>query len=273
MNALRLARFAEPRRRAQRVGSTAAHACDFYRQGIHWFLLSEKLTTGRLTDGAGNASEAEPPPGRDVEGLELSFQALSALPDQARQALLLDLRASAEQLRRRSEAARAEIDRVWHERLFRPGGALVVLLLLAALAVFQAARAREGRELLRQARWEASSVGEGLGCQSPAQQCETSPEFFVHTQDEAEPWVRFDLGTPRTFSELEVRNRADCCTERAVPLIFEVSDNQQSWREVLRREDDFSLWKASFPKVTARFVRLRVGRTTNLHLKAVRLFP
>lgn len=275
VNAIRLARFAQPPAR-MRVGSTAAHACELYRQAIHWFLLSERPATVRLTDDAaegGEASQPQPPSGPDVDGLELSFRELSALPAEAGVALLRNLRASAELLRRRSELGRAEIDRVWYERLLRTGGALLLLLLLGALAVFQAARARDERELLRHARWEASSVGDGLGCQSPAQECEESPEFFVHTQDEAEPWVRFDLGTRRTFSELEVRNRADCCTERAVPLIVEVSDNEQSWREVLRRQDDFSSWKASFPKVTARFVRLRVGRSTNLHLKAVRLYP
>jgi len=44
-----------------------------------------------------------------------------------------------------------------------------------------------------------------------------------------------------------------------------------SWRELARRDTDFSSWTVKFPPRTARYLRLRVARHTTFHLKDVAL--
>ena len=61
---------------------------------------------------------------------------------------------------------------------------------------------------------------------------------------------------------IDVSNRADCCQERAVPLIAEISMDRVHWKEVGRQTKEFTTWKAKFPRTDARYVRLRVPRQT-----------
>ena len=94
-------------------------------------------------------------------------------------------------------------------------------------------------------------------------------KIFFHTNEDAQPWVEFDLLAPTAFSEVYVRNRTDSVPDRAVPLVIEVSDDETNWRAVARRDDTFRTWTASFPTLTARYVRLRVDRRSYLHLEIV----
>lgn len=98
---------------------------------------------------------------------------------------------------------------------------------------------------------------------------------FFHTQNEANPWLELDLGAPTTFSSLLIRNRRDGpkdVVDRAVPLILEVGDDQQTWRTVATLDRPFQEWTPRFEPITARYVRLRVPRTTWFHLDAVKVF-
>jgi len=70
-----------------------------------------------------------------------------------------------------------------------------------------------------------------------------------------------------------VDNRLDCCRERAIPLVVEVSTDQKEWRQVAVRHQLFDTWRADFPRVETRWVRLSVPRKTFLHLSRVRLLP
>jgi hypothetical protein len=72
---------------------------------------------------------------------------------------------------------------------------------------------------------------------------------------------------------VRVTNRQDCCGERAIPLLVEVSTDRQRWTTVARREDAFGTWRAQFGKQTARWVRLRVDRRSYLHLYDVLVLP
>jgi len=96
--------------------------------------------------------------------------------------------------------------------------------------------------------------------------------IFFHTRDEENPWLRYDLGSKMNISGLRIENRQDQEGARAVPLVVEVSDDGASFKQVARREDDFSVWKPSFPKVSARYVRLRVARRSMLHLDDVEIY-
>lgn len=93
--------------------------------------------------------------------------------------------------------------------------------------------------------------------------------IFFHTNEEDSPWVQYDLGEPKTFHEVEVQNRLDCCGDRAVPLVVEVSDDEKSWTQVARMDEPFARWVPTFPPRRARYVRLRVARRSILHLEAV----
>jgi hypothetical protein len=92
---------------------------------------------------------------------------------------------------------------------------------------------------------------------------------LFHTDPENQPWVEFDLGKEMKVRRIEVRNRNDCCADRSVPLVAEVSNDRVTWTEVAKREKDFATWTAKFPRTKARYVRLRVPRHTVFHLKEV----
>jgi hypothetical protein len=92
---------------------------------------------------------------------------------------------------------------------------------------------------------------------------------MFHTETENDPWIEIDLGAPKKVIRVEVINRGDCCADRAVPLVAEVSTDRMKWAQVARREEPFGTWKASFPARVARYVRLRAARHTVLHLQGV----
>src|SRR4029078_11522553 len=102
------------------------------------------------------------------------------------------------------------------------------------------------------------------------QRCGKTPtRLFVHTEEEAEPRIEMDLGSAHTVSGVFVKNRDDCCRDRAVPLVVELSTDRKTWRLIARRVDAFSTWTESFSSVRARYVRLRVERKSVLHLEKV----
>jgi hypothetical protein len=121
--------------------------------------------------------------------------------------------------------------------------------------------------------WQASSAYYLPGCESPKQDCPGDKTYFVHTNQENEPWLELDLQSAKKMSSALVVNRTDCCIDRVVPLVFEVSDDHKRWREVARSRAPFREWKPTFAPVSARWVRLRVPRFSMLHLKRVQIFP
>jgi hypothetical protein len=118
--------------------------------------------------------------------------------------------------------------------------------------------------------WTASS--KAYDCHPKDMECGGARSaMFFHTQEEEKPWIVLDMGAPQSFSRLEVVNREDCCADRAVPLVVEVSDDNQKWTEIARRTDQFREWETTFKPTTARYVRLRVDRRTSFHLVRVTL--
>jgi hypothetical protein len=150
--------------------------------------------------------------------------------------------------------------------VYAVGAALLVAAVVTAL------RTPRSGDLLIGAPWKASS--KLADCHPEVPECAgaRTPIFF-HTTEEEQPWVEFELETPRTFSNVKVENREDMGLNRAVPLVLEASDDHTTWTEVARREESFSTWSASFAPHTARWVRLRVTRRSQFHLNAVRLYP
>jgi hypothetical protein len=127
-------------------------------------------------------------------------------------------------------------------------------------------------DLARGKPWSTSSSA--ATCQPAEGRCagERTRVLFV-TNEEQRPWFQVDLGEPRSFSSVTVRNRGDALLERAIPLVVEVSDDAAGWREVARKPDRFARWEARFSPVTARYLRVRVDRLSVLHLEGVEIHP
>jgi uncharacterized membrane protein len=127
-------------------------------------------------------------------------------------------------------------------------------------------------DLAARAHWKVSSVLAGYeASRSGTHQRWLGNSMFFHTDQESSPWIEFDLGEVTTVSSFVVGNRLDCCRERAVPLVVEVSTDGASFTEVARREAQFDTWKESIAPRPARFVRFRVARPTFLHLASVEI--
>jgi hypothetical protein len=93
-------------------------------------------------------------------------------------------------------------------------------------------------------------------------------KLLFHTDLQWRPWVEWDLGQPTRLHEVVVSNRSDCCDERALPLVVEVSDDRTRWTEVARRTEAFCRnLTIPFNETSARYLRLRVDRESFLHLE------
>jgi hypothetical protein len=157
------------------------------------------------------------------------------------------------------DAPKRRIERVQFQRWWRL--TMVVVLLLAAAYGLRALSL--GPNLIAGKGFRTSSSYGGCSAASP---CEG---IFFHTENENNPWVEFDLGSAKPVHRVEVANRSDCCDDRAIPLVIEVSNDRSSWKEVARRDSEFLNWTAKFPTANVRYVRLRVPRITQFHLKEV----
>jgi hypothetical protein len=101
---------------------------------------------------------------------------------------------------------------------------------------------------------------------------DSSADGRFHTNEELYPSVTVDLGAAREIHSVQVINRSNCCRERALPLAVELSREGKHWKRVGYRRAPFTTWSASFPAVQSRFVRLRVDRTSILHLRRIEVF-
>ena len=202
-----------------------------------------------------------------------SFVEFAELPTEERARLVQTLQKGAEALLAELDRPARTVEKLRQKRALRIGLVFAVLLavVLGKSWIEQATEPR--RNIAAGKPWRQSSKLNNQGCESPYQSCSNSPQFFFHTAEERSPSIELDLGQNRRFSAVRVMNREDCCAERAVPLVVEVSVDQKEWREVARRTDVFSSWLAEFPRVEARWLRLRVDRQSYLHLAGVRVLP
>ncbi len=111
-------------------------------------------------------------------------------------------------------------------------------------------------------------------CHPDQNECGNYPtRIAFHTLPEASPWYQVDLGAPTTFSGATIVNRQDMAMPLALPLVLEASDDGKKFKELARRTESFVTWSPNFPAQTARYFRVRVDRTSTLHLEAVRVHP
>jgi F5/8 type C domain len=162
------------------------------------------------------------------------------------------------------------VDALMVQRVVRVGsfGLLLIGLLVGALSLRDWLDNR--RDISVGKPWVTSSTYETV-CQSPQHHCNVDKGYFFHTREERNPWLEIDLQRVEQFSRVQVFNRQDCCADRVVPLVVEISKDHKKWQEVARRNDVFDVWKASFGDVSSRWVRFRVAGRSLLHLHDVRV--
>jgi hypothetical protein len=98
--------------------------------------------------------------------------------------------------------------------------------------------------------------------------------FGFHSDTEDSPWLRIDLGRKYTITEARVYGRHDCCFDQSVPMLFEGSDDGETFRLIAERKDPFDQvrpWVILPGSARARFVRLRSTKKTPLVLAEVEL--
>lgn len=172
----------------------------------------------------------------------------------------------------RARQGEREVTKTMTTMWLRSGLVLGAFLVVAMLVNSAVRIALRPKDLAEGKPWRTSSAA--LSCVPAEHNCGgTKTDILFHTQEEDSPWFELDLGAPTSISAATVRNRTDCCQDRAIPLVLEVSDDQATWREVARRDAAFVTWNVEFPSQTARYVRARALRRTILHLDGVLVHP
>jgi F5/8 type C domain len=268
-----------PRDKAIASGSTAPLAADLFRQALYWALLSQSPSSAGAEPAAAWAS-ADSAVLAGIADHEMELEKLQQAMGSTFVELAeasLEAQSTNEQLLRRAasrlitNAERVPWQLEWSKlkRVTRLG-LLVFLCLFAVASVVVLWPAP--LDLAKGKPWHASSSM--FECHPEKSECAgATTDILFHTKEEQNPWFEYDFGAPLAFSSLTIRNRADYGPERAVPLVVEVSNDDKKFTEVARRVDSFSTWKPSFPRQTARYLRLRVDRVSMLHLEAVKVHP
>jgi F5/8 type C domain-containing protein len=265
-------------------GPAEAIACDLYCQAIYWGLVARRGASGEPEQSTLARELASADPGllqRCAGGVDeaarlsarleqSSFDAFARLPAREQLSLLADLAPFADTL---LDERNPERELTWKRRLLWTGAGILLLSLLAIMWPRVLDHWYDSQDLARGKPWTASSREGDSGCASPAQRCDGGEPFFFHTKREKDPWLVIDLEAVQTVSSVLVRNRRDCCRDRVVPLVIQVSTDQEHWTEVARNPDEFGEWKAKFAPVEARWIKLTVPKRTWLHLRRVRVLP
>lgn len=253
--------------------SALAHSIALYGESAYWAAASldpnlSEGTLGSVFDAApadilNDAAQGELASVRAL--LEKNFIALAHAPLPEREAGAERAKSFAERLLDLAKRRQPTVASLRSDRAVRIGLTLaaLVVLLLGVRLLFKPGNLAAGKA------WKASSAYLDFGTEG---RLPDRRHPFCHTKSENGPWVEVDLEAPRDIAFVQVENRSDCCGDRAVPLIAEVSTDHTTWSEVARRGEPFSTWTAAFPMRSARWVRLRAPRTTNLHLDDVRVY-
>lgn len=157
------------------------------------------------------------------------------------------------------------------ERRNRFLGALGAALLIVAGGVFAAKRAAEGPDLAGGKPFTASSAYDSFATAGRTNE-PVAFDLFAHTVEEEHPWIQIDLGKSERVKKVLVKNRTDCCGERAIPLVVEASVDGSSWSQVARRDETFTEWNVALAPTELRFLRFSVPRRTFLHLSRVQVW-
>jgi hypothetical protein len=262
-----------------RAGPAPWLALPIYREAAYWALLAQddaleapsldaalQATPRELQLFAADGEEGL----QQIRGLLLERSAVQETQESvaAQTADARLLKGFVDALIREKVGAEQELHVLLFQRWLRVGLLALVLIALVAVAAFFIHRQSIGPDLAAGKPWRVSS-SEGA-CNPAERMClGARTAILFHTRNEKNPWFEIDLGKPTSFSVIEVVNRDSCCPDRAIPLVVEVSNDQKTWKEVIRRNETFDTWRAKFKQQNARYVRVRVARMSVLHLVRV----
>jgi len=102
-----------------------------------------------------------------------------------------------------------------------------------------------------------------------------SGQFGFHSQLEESPWLSVDLGARYAITSAKIFGRGDSYHDQSIPLAFEVSDDNISFREIARRTEPFSAdepWIIKPTGLVTRFIRLHTTRQSYLVLGEVEVY-
>jgi hypothetical protein len=249
---------------------------NLFRQAIYWALLVRRpeafgIEPERLWSEADRAL-LEAAAGNDAEYayfkivMGSTFVQLAEGTAEAQREGALKLRRAAQHLIKDAESILLRLQWANVNRIVRVG--LALLIPIAAIWLLWPAKV----DLAKGASFRVSSTQWECHPEKPECGGVKTPIFF-HTNNEQNPWFEYDFGKPVSFSSLTIQNRSDCCGDRAVPLVVEVSNDDRSFKEIARREPQFDVWNPSFSTQRARYLRLRVPRESILHLEAIKVHP
>jgi hypothetical protein len=160
---------------------------------------------------------------------------------------------------------RRRVGRAEHRGLWVVLGLVVATAALLILATLSLRRPWERYT------WVGSSGWGGFNTSGTLWDHDWTYDLLFHTEEEENPWVVIDLLATRTVGKITVVNRSDCCQDRGLPLVVEVAGVDRQFVQVGLRTSRFDVWKLTFPRREARYVRLRAKGRTILHLRDVEI--
>lgn len=253
--------------------ASAELAIRLYRDAVRWALSDAATTEEPFASVLARAPRAVllTAAGSEATLKELESNLLGGeLPRIDRQAQERALRSSAAFVHALLRPLDVEADPEQHVLRRRRARWLASAALLAALILLIGSALR-APNYAEEARWTTSSAVDGSPTHGVGFTALPLGPFFFHTELETNPWLEFDLGRERSISSIVVDNRPDCCAERALPLVAEVSTDHRHYTSVAECRDNFLTCKRRFPPTSARYVRLHVPTRTNLHLDHVEI--
>jgi len=160
---------------------------------------------------------------------------------------------------------------VLYMRWLRILGAVAVVLILVGVVYGAIRRSATGPNLALGAKVTLSSNSKTYGVPPERAVDGDRNELGFHTNNEKNAWVQLDLGSEKRIRKVVVYNRTSN-SQRAVPLIVEVSKDRRNWDEVAKRDEDFAIWTAEFSPKKARYVRLKLQDRNFLHLAEIEVY-
>ena len=258
-----------------RAGSGRSVAARLYKDSIAASLRAAGVGADTIAPDGALSTEIEQalPTGITLERVRELLEVAGTEDDlqsviRVREADARALKKVASVLIRRARGAERRMERAWVRRVYRVGCALVfaIVVVLGALSL--------GRELAlppdlaENKPWRASSEYAGFSATEGV--CDgRKTAIFFHTKREPRPWVEIDLEKETAIRRVDVKNRRDCCHDRAWPLVIEGSIDGKEWTELARKKGPFYAWTAEFPETKVRYVRARALKRTYLHLESI----
>jgi hypothetical protein len=97
----------------------------------------------------------------------------------------------------------------------------------------------------------------------------------AETTEEESPWITLDLGRSVPIGSIRVYSRVDGARRDQLPLVVQLSEDGQSFRQIGRRDEMFTSelpWNVPMKESPTRYIRLTVPRKASLGLAEVEVF-